>query len=161
MADEYPWVRRESERGPAYAAFREYLNLGPRRTIKDAAAAAGISFNSAKELYARHDWQARAVAYDQHLDTAATDGLANQLAENRDKNLALVDKLRTLLDARLDDFIAQREDPTIRWTQALAAMTKLEGNAFLMKDDPKTSERVERIESLVEEFLGLDSGSAP
>lgn len=150
MADKYPWVRRETERGPAYAAFREYLKLDPKqRTVKDAAAAAGISWNSAKELYARHDWKARAVAYDQHLATAATDGLASQMASARDDNLTLADKLRGHLSTQLDDCIQNREDPSVRWSQALAAMVRLEEHAFRLKDDPKTSEARTRVQDFL------------
>ena len=68
---------------------------------------------------------------------AETDGMVHQLAACRDKNLALMDKLRGHLETRLDTFIARGEDPTIRWTQALTAMAKVEQNSLLLKDDAK------------------------
>lgn len=140
MTDEpYPWVRRTTERGKAYDAFREYLNQGPRRTVLAAAEAAGITKDSAYELSKRHDWGARATAYDQHLASAATDGLASQMASARDDNLALADKLRGHLVDQLEDFMLAKEDPTVRWSQALAVMVRLEEHAFRLKDDPKTS----------------------
>jgi len=148
----YPWVRRDTERGQAYAAFREYLNQGPRRTVIAAAKEAGISSDSAYELSKRHDWQARATAYDQHLASAATDGLASQMASARDDNLALADKLRSHLSDRLDECIAQRDDPTVRWSQALAAMVRLEEHAFRLKDDPKASAARDRVQTLIERF---------
>lgn len=151
MTDQlYPWVRRETERGKAYDAFQAYLRLGPRRTITAAAEEVGISRLSATELSARHDWVARSIAYDQHLATAATDGLASQMASARDDNLSLADKLRGHLSDQLDDFIAQRDDPTVRWSQALAAMVRLEEHAFRLKDDPKTSAARDKVQGLLE-----------
>lgn len=153
MTDEpYPWVRRTSERGKAYDAFREYLGLGPRRTITAAAENVGISRDSAQELSARHDWVARATAYDQHLATAATDGLANQMASARDDNLALADKLRSHLVTQLEGCMRDGEDPSVRWSQALGAMVRLEEHAFRLKEDSKTSALRERAEELVRRF---------
>jgi len=146
----YPWVRRTTERGKAYDAFREYLNQGPRRTVLAAAEAAGITKDSAYELSKRHDWGARATAYDQHLASAATDGLASQMASARDDNLALADKLRGHLTDQLDGFIRGREDPTVRWSQALAAMVRLEEHAFRLKDDPKTTAARSRVEEYLQ-----------
>ena len=146
----YPWVRRERERGQAYAAFREYLTQGPRRTVRAAAEAAGISADSAYDLSKRHDWGARATAYDQHLASAATDGLASQMASARDDNLTLADKLRGHLSNQLDQCIAQRDDPTVRWSQALAAMVRLEEHAFRLKDDPKTTAARSRVEEYLQ-----------
>lgn len=151
MTDEtYPWVRRETERGKAYEAFQAYLRQGPGRTTVEAAKQVGISYNSVKELSVRHDWVARSIAYDQHLASAATDGLASQMASARDDNLALADKLRAHLSDRLDDCIAQRDDPTVRWSQALAAMVRLEEHAFRLKDDPKTSAARGKVEELIQ-----------
>jgi hypothetical protein len=83
--------------------------------------------------------------------------MVHALAETRDKNLALMDKLRGLLDSRLDDFIARRDDPTIRWTQACIAMTKIEANSLAMGETKKSSEKIEKIEALVERALELQS----
>lgn len=147
MADEYPWVRRESERGPAYAAFREYLQLGARRTIKDAAAAASISYDSAKELYARHDWKARAVAYDQHVATAETDGFTSQVASAKSEDMELADKLRSHLSNVLDDHIRDREPPTVRWSQGLGVLIRLEEHVLRMEqDDPKKTAARDRVD---------------
>ncbi|MDF2711084.1 MAG: hypothetical protein K0R62_6736 [Nonomuraea muscovyensis] len=151
MTDEpYPWVRRTTERGKAYDAFREYLNLGPRRTIKQAAENVGITYDSAQELSTRHDWVARSIAYDQHLASAATDGLASQMASARDENLELADKLRGHLVNQLETCMRQGEDPSVRWSQALGAMVRLEEHAFRLKDDPKASAARDKVINLLE-----------
>lgn len=150
VQEPYPWVRRTSERGKAYDAFQAYLRLGPRRTIPAAAEAVGISPDSAQELSSRHDWVARSIAYDQHLATAATDGLADQMASARDDNLSLADKLREHLVNQLEGYMRQSEDPSVRWSQALGAMVRLEEHAFRLKDDPKTSVARERVQQLLD-----------
>lgn len=158
MTDEpYPWVRRTTERGPAYDAFQAYLRQGPRRTITSAAEEVGISRDSARELSSRHDWVARSIAYDQHIATAATDGLASQMASARDDNLALADKLRGHLVDQLEEAMRAKEDPTVRWSQALAAMVRLEEHAFRLKDDPKTSATRGRVEELLRRFEEANS----
>lgn len=152
----YPWVRRETERGRAYDAFQAYLRQGPRRTIPVAAEEVGISRDSAQELSSRHDWVARSIAYDQHIASAATDGLANQMASARDDNLQLADKLRGHLVNQLETCMLNGEDPSVRWSQALGAMVRLEEHAFRLKDDPKTS----AIRSHVQDLLNrLDKAS--
>lgn len=150
MSDDlYPWVRRDTERGQAYAAFQEYLRQGPRRTVTAAARAAGIHQDSAYELSKRHDWGARATAYDQHLASAATDGLASQMASARDDNLSLADKLRQHLSDQLDGYIRDRDDPSVRWSQALGSLVRLEEHAFRLKDDPKAVASRDHVEGLL------------
>ena len=154
----YPWVRRDDESSRAYADFQAYLHLGPTRSILKAAMELGKTEPNLKNLSRQYDWVRRCKAYDQYVMTAETDGFHDRVALSRDENLELVRKLRGHLSARLDEFIEKNQDPTVRWNQALAAMAKLEANAFLLKDDVKTSERIERIEELVERALSLDTG---
>lgn len=153
MTDSYPWTRQKGESGPGYTAFQAYLHLGPKRSLVKAAEAAERSIIWIEELSAKNGWVERVRAYDVFLEESRTDGMVHQIAASRDKNLALMDKLRGLLDSRLDQFIERKEDPTIRWTQACMAMAKIEANSLLMKDDQKTDERIGRIEELVERAL--------
>lgn len=155
----YPWIRRPDESEYAYENFQAYLRCGTGRTLQKAADKLGKTSQALGEFSRKHKWVERCRAYDQHIMTAETDGLASQMAEARDENLELVRKLRGHLSDRLDDFIERRQDPSVRWTQALVAMAKLEANAFLVRDDSKTSERIERIETLVERAISLETGT--
>lgn len=153
MTDEpYPWVRRSTERGKAYDAFQAYLRLGPRRTITAAAEQVEISRDSAQELSTRHDWVARSIAYDQHLATAATDGLASQMASARDDNLALADEMRSLAVDLLRRYAEVTELPPAHFSQFVLAFVNVEKHAFLMKDDPKASAAREKVQGLIERF---------
>ena len=151
------WTRRDEETSPAYEAFREYLGMGGSRSCAKVAQSLGKSTQLITGWSAKHDWVERVTAYDQYVLTADTDGMIHALAETRDKNLALMDKLRGLLDSRLDDFIARRDDPTIRWTQACIAMTKIEANSLAMGETKKASEKVIAIEALIEKALDLQN----
>jgi len=154
----YPWLRRDTETDPAWEAFQTYLRLGKDRSIAKAAAKVGKTPQCLEVWSVRHQWVDRVTAHDNYVMLADTEDLAFQMTESRDENLELVRKLRGHLSARLDEFIDKNQDPTIRWNQALTAMAKLEANAFLIKDDAKTAERVTRIEELVERALSLDTG---
>jgi len=151
------WTRRNGESTVAYTAFKEYLHQGTERSLASVGIVLGKSTALMERWSATHDWVARSVAYDGYVMSADTDGMVHALAETRDKNLALMDKLRGLLDSRLDDFIARRDDPTIRWTQACIAMTKIEANSLAMGETKKSSEKIANIEALVERALELQS----
>lgn len=157
MTDGYVWTRRAEESDPAYGAFKMYLDMGSVRTCDKVARSLGKSLTLITGWSARHDWRARVQAFDTHVLAAETDGMVHALAESRDKNLALMDKLRGLLDMRLDDFIAKRDDPTIRWTQAVTAMAKIEANSLLMGKEEKTFEKVDTIMEMLEKVSELQN----
>ncbi|MHA4774749.1 hypothetical protein L1085_009625 [Streptomyces sp. MSC1_001] len=149
-SEPYPWVRRDTERGRAYDAFQAYLRLGPRRTITEAADAVGISRDSAADLSRRHDWVARSVAYDQHLATAATDGIADQMASARDEDLELAGQMRGYALSMLQEFMLGRAIPPSNYSQFVLAMIRLEEHAFRLKDDPKTSAARDKAKELLD-----------
>ena len=61
VSERNPWDRRDGETSKAYAAFRQYRDLGPLRTVEQMR---GVGRTSAERWSARWDWQARAVAWD-------------------------------------------------------------------------------------------------
>lgn len=154
--DPYPWIQQERESGQAYGAFQVYLRLGTTRSIAKAAAKMGKTAQNLENFSTRYRWVERVEAYDAYVMGADTDGLAHAMAESRDENLELVRKLRGHLTNRLDEFIEKNQDPTIRWCQALTAMAKVEANAFTVRDDAKTTERLESVMAKVERLIGTD-----
>jgi len=154
--DEQIWRRREGESNPAYEAFRSYMRL---RSTTKVAEDLGKSITLVTGWCTRNEWVERIAAYDSYVVTADTDGLVHALAESRDKNLALMDKLRGLLDMRLDDFIAKRMDPTNNWSKAVEVMARVEQNSLLMgqKTMEKQSESVTKVETLVRRLEELNA----
>lgn len=149
MADDYVWTRREGETSPAYEAFRTYLGMGSGRSLSKLAGDLNKSMQLLAGWSSKHDWVERVLAHDQYLAGAATDGLASQMASARDDNLSLAATLRAHLTNQLVTCMRDGDDPSVRWSQALAAMVRLEEHAFRLKDDPKTSALRDRAKELV------------
>jgi hypothetical protein len=59
-----PWERRAGETAKAYAAFLSYRDAGPGRTLAQVAAARGCQLALVKRWSAKHEWRARARAWD-------------------------------------------------------------------------------------------------
>lgn len=156
MADEI-WTRRENETSVAHDAFKTYLYQGKDRSLANVGKALGKSTALMERWSAAHDWVSRSVAYDKYVDSASTDGMVHALAKSRDGNLALMDKLRGLLDSCLDDHITRREPPTIRWTQACMAMAKIEANSLLLGKEDKTADKVETIMAMMDKVIELQN----
>lgn len=141
----YPWTRREDETTPAYEAFRAYLNMGGSRSTANVARELGKTKTVMDRWSSMHAWVERARAYDSYLMTAETDGHAEELARVRNRHMALADKLLDHLDNRLDDFIENNQDPSVRWTQAFSAGTKAQESATRLREQGKESGVLEQI----------------
>lgn len=153
MTTQYAWERREGEQSLAYTAFREYLHLGKDRTLQGAADAVDRSYSLVRRWSSAYEWIERSRAYDTYVLSADIEDRVHDAADARVESLAITRKLKGHLSDRLDDFIAKREDPTIRWTQALTAMAKVEQNLFLSREDAKTSEKLDNVMDLVEKAM--------
>ena len=152
------WTRRDGETTPAYAAFKLYLTMGADRSCAKVAKDLGKSTTLIEGWSVTNEWANRILAYDRYVAEADTDGEINRLAESRDKVLDLMDKLTYLLDRVLDDHIANREPPTVRWSQAANIAAQVQRNFLLMKTDQKSSESIVRVEKLVERIEAMAAG---
>lgn len=100
MSEPRPWGRRKGETAKAFAAFSEYLELGPDRSIAKVARELGRPAGYARHLEAwssKHDWVARAREFDEHLAAKrlearqeAIERAYGVLAENAEKAAALI-----------------------------------------------------------------------
>jgi len=148
--DPYPWTRREGESEPAYDAFRMYLNMGADRTYEKVSEQSQKSTALIAKWGRLNKWRARVLAYDQHMETAATDGHAEEMRRVRQGHLQLSEKLLDHLDRRLDEYITANADPSVRWTQAFSAATKAQEAALRMKETGKESGMLERAIEMLE-----------
>ncbi|MFI8294042.1 hypothetical protein ACIGBL_33390 [Streptomyces sp. NPDC085614] len=155
-AEDYVWTRRDDESSRAYEAFREYMRL---RSTPKVAESLGRTMALIGRWCTAHDWVARTLAYDQHMARAETDGYASQIASVRDKHIDLADKLLDHLGDRLEDFITERIDPTVRWTQAFTAAVKAQQGAFQMRDQDRTSELLTTAMDLLARLDDADKGA--
>lgn len=154
--DPYPWIRQNNESPERYEAFREYMHMGENRSLKAVAAKIGKSVRLINNWSAQDHWPARLLAYDQYLQTAETDGHADEMRRVRSKHLTISDRLLDLLDKRLGDFERTNTDPTVRWTQAFTAATKAQESALRMRDSSPLSGQLERALELLERLEGAD-----
>jgi len=141
----YPWTRRDEESTPAYEAFRVYLNLGPSRTVRKVAQELDKSTTVVGQWSSRNEWGARVLAYDRHMETASTDGHADELRRVRGRHLELSERLLDHLANRLTEFEATNTDPSVRWTQAFSAATKAQEAALRMKAEGKEAGLLEKV----------------
>jgi len=158
--DSYPWTRRDNESTPAYAAFQVYLRGGARRSITEAAAEVGKAVSLLAGWSSKFGWVERVQAYDSHIMNAEVDGYADQVSSVRSRHMEVTEQLLDHLMINLKMW-KPGQDPSIRWTQALTAMAKVEQNALLMgKDSDQTSEKVSRVEEMLQELDDRIQGRA-
>jgi hypothetical protein len=61
-----PWAQLEGESGPAYEAFRVFLELGPGRSVAEVVRRLGKRESLIWRWVTRHDWRHRAWLWDAH-----------------------------------------------------------------------------------------------
>lgn len=134
MSEQHPWTSQPGEPSRAYEAFRVYMLLGPKRTLKIAAAQLGKTESLLTNWSAEYKWVDRAVAYDGYLVNAEVDGFAQQVASVRSRHMVITDKLLDRLEKNLD-LLKPGQDPSVRWTQALVAATKAQKDCLAMREE--------------------------
>jgi hypothetical protein len=157
MAQLKPWERRDDESVPAWEAFVLYRDMGMQRSTGKVHKALGKSARLVDGWCARYEWVERCRAYDRHEDAAAVDAYKEQVRGIVKQQTALADKLLRKLDENLDR-LAPGTDPTIRWTTAFSAATKVQGGAMDMVKDKSdaTTDTVKAIERIIERLTKDD-----
>ena len=78
-----PWERLDEESTPAYAAFKEYRDMGEERSIAKVAKKLGKSDKLLERWSAKHDWGNRVMAWDDAIEHRASENLLNEIAKMR------------------------------------------------------------------------------
>ena len=89
-ASDAVWLRRPGEPARTFAAFGTYRDLGPFRTLVQAARECAVSKHVLGRMSVRWGFVARAEAWDEHVVNAAGPAIADEIAARR---------LRRVLDA--------------------------------------------------------------
>lgn len=155
MADDtapepYPWTRRDEETSPAYEAFRTYLNQGASRSTANTARELGKSKTVVDKWSGQHSWVERVRAYDRHMETASTDGLADELVKVRASQLSLLDRMSGHVSTLLEHYITNQAEPSVRFTQFASMVFKAQESAARMRLDGKNDSAMEKILKAVE-----------
>lgn len=148
--DKHPWTIRPGESSRSYQAFRTYMLMGTSRSVAKAAEVEGKSTTLLENWCADHKWVERCKAYDAYILTAEVDGFAEQVASVRSKHMEITDTLLDHLAANLR-LLKPGQDPSMRWTQALAVALKGQQQAIQLREE-KAQENgvIEKIMTILE-----------
>lgn len=151
MSELQAWERRDIESDPAWEAFRTYRDMGSARSLSKLAQILSKSKPLLSGWSAKHGWVERCRAFDRHEDAAQVESYKEQTKEIVRQQTLLADKLLRKLDENLDR-LAPGTDPTIRWTTAFSAATKVQGGAMDMVKDKSdaTTDTVRAIERIID-----------
>lgn len=157
MSELQPWERRDDESDPAWEAFRTYRDMGTARSTSKVGQALGKSKALMDRWCHQKAWVERCRAFDRHEDAAQVESYKEQTKHIVRQQTELADKLLRHLSANLDK-LAPGTDPTIRWTNAFAAATKVQGGAMDMVKDKTdaTTDTVKAIERIIERLTKDD-----
>lgn len=117
-----PWERQPGETSKAYAAFCRYRDMDPGKRSLAAVSSQGKKCGKGgkpstviAELSAKHDWVARAAAYDDHMDEIRRKASEDALAEMSRKH---AEGMREIFEKGLNR-IKALDDEDIRGAFAL------------------------------------------
>lgn len=93
-----PWERQEGETSKAYAAFCRYRRMDPSKRSLEASLGRDKSSGKLRyvqDLSSKHDWVARAAAYDDYKDALVRQRLEQQRLDMAERQAAVA---RAMLD---------------------------------------------------------------
>lgn len=127
------WDRRDSESAPAFEAFVAYRDMGVGRSVARVSKEHGKSIATVTKWCSRHDWVARAAAYD--TEAARRAGLA-ALGDATEARIRQARLGRQLQDAAADAIARAPDDQrTAGWAvQAAKAGAEMERAALGLTD---------------------------
>jgi hypothetical protein len=99
----YAWERLPGESAKAYEAFQLYLDLGSERTYAQVARELGQNVKNFRERWPKkHQWNHRAIAYDEHLSRLALAAAEEERKEMARRQVRLGTKLQAAAERGLD-----------------------------------------------------------
>lgn len=134
------WDRRETESAKAYAAFLVYRAAGKDRSVVAVAEACQKGVSILNRWSQRHDWPARAKAYDIEVSRLASPKAAETDAEAlarqiEDARLMQIDARARFVEAATDASDMSRAEAARVW--AMAAKEEREARRLPAKVDVK------------------------
>jgi hypothetical protein len=121
-----PWRRQPGEPAGAYAMFRAYLRQEPhRRSIARAAREVGMTPSAGRNASSRYAWQARAMAWDAHLERVETAAVEASRRRQAVLEARVVEKGLRALDREMGKLLAlsERDEAPAMTYQQVALVT--------------------------------------
>lgn len=113
MASVNPWNRRDKESVQAYEAFTTYLLLGTDRSLAKVSQQLSKSGQLLKRWSARHEWQLRTLAYEEHFAVRALDATEDERIELMREHLSFSTAVLRRARARLEHVTEDMPDLTL------------------------------------------------
>lgn len=155
MAELDPWDRQPGETSKAYEAFSIYRDMGAQRTVRSVAEHLNKSGTLIAGWSGKHDWVARAAAFDSIPGKAVAKAYQEMAADIAAQHRRLSDKLMARLEENLD-LLPKGADPSMRWSTAQMAAHR--GHSFateLVKPESRATDEInEAIVNLLNKLSG-------
>ena len=107
------WDRQKRETAKPYAAFAEYRNMGPQRSISKVSK----KLRKARSLIERwsktHNWVKRAQAWDQFLDKHNQERIKDEITQMNKRHLKIAEKALDLVKSKLESIKNPAKELTI------------------------------------------------
>jgi hypothetical protein len=125
----HPWEQQPGEGDTRYKQFIQYRDLGPGRTLPKVRERFDkpVTHASAREYCRRFHWESRARAYDAYIEDQWVLALREHTKQMVQRHLRLGEKLRQLVDQRLDTLKPETLTPTelYRLTELYSKLTRV------------------------------------
>ena len=130
--------QRPRETTKAYAAFKTYLDLGPTRSLVQAAAKLGCTKRRLEQLSRKHAWVARVDAFNQHFADLERQAIERLACDKAVEWWTLQEPTRRLAWLEAEEAITMVREARERWrksnrTPGFEGMARMLELAFKLK----------------------------
>ena len=130
--------QRPRETTKAYAAFKTYLDLGPTRSLVQAAAKLGCTKRRLEQLSRKHAWVARVDAFNQHVAELERQAIERLACDKAVEWWTLQEPTRRLAWLEAEEAITMVHEARERWrksgrTPGFEGMARMLELAFKLK----------------------------
>lgn len=114
-----PWEQRRREQATAYTRFVAYRNLGPTRSLAQAAEQCGVSLGRLKQLSSEWNWHPRAAAWDRHCYLQRRGQEVEEARRARQRLLQEASDWQSLARQQIASWVRRGTDGQLRLTREL------------------------------------------
>lgn len=143
------WERQSDEGGGAFQAFILYRDGLQKRSLNQVSQSTGKVMSQIRDWSVKHDWVARAAAWDSHVDKQTQVTVIGAIQNMKEEQIELALRLRSIADSslqklqsKLDDLennprAALTPDQIVKFAEAGAKLERLN------RDEPDSIQKVQ------------------
>ena len=149
--------QRPRETTKAYAAFKTYLDLGPTRSLVQAAAKLGCTKRRLEQLSRKHAWVARVDAFNQHFADLERQAIERLACDKAVEWWTLQEPTRRLAWLEAEEAITMVREARERWRKSNRT-PGFEGMARMLELAIKLKQFATGMPSEIKEVHNLHAG---